>query len=139
MWWKRERSTRLRPRSCRRVLLRAHCINPRTVAGEDARVRVLLGLVLERATGTPVATYLQDRLWKPLGMEYEGSWSLDGEDTAFPKMESGINGRAIDFAKFGQIIFVWPHNRVVIVRNGAAEGVSLGRWFRLLSGLADRL
>lgn len=64
---------------------------------------LLLGLVLERATGRPVAKYLEDKIWKPLGMEAAGSWSLDSERSGFEKMESGINGRAIDFAKFGRL------------------------------------
>jgi CubicO group peptidase (beta-lactamase class C family) len=64
---------------------------------------LLLGLILERATGVPVAQYLQEKLWKPLGMEYAGSWSLDSEVSGFEKMESGINARAIDFAKFGRL------------------------------------
>lgn len=64
---------------------------------------LLLGLILERATGRPVTTYLQEKLWTPLGMEYDGSWSLDDEKPGFEKMESGINARAIDFAKFGRL------------------------------------
>lgn len=36
-------------------------------------------------------------------MEVPGSWSLDSEQSAFEKMESGINGRAIDFSKFGRL------------------------------------
>jgi CubicO group peptidase (beta-lactamase class C family) len=73
---------------------------------------LLLGLILERATGVPVAEYLQERIWKPLGMEYPGSWSLDSTATGFPKMESGINARAIDFARFGRLY----------VNGGALEG-----------------
>jgi CubicO group peptidase (beta-lactamase class C family) len=64
---------------------------------------LLLGLILERATGRPVTAYLQEKLWTPLGMEYDGSWSLDSQKTGFEKMESGINARAIDFAKFGRL------------------------------------
>ena len=64
---------------------------------------LLLGMILERATGTPVATYLQDKIWKPIGMEFDASWSLDSATSGFEKMESGINGRAIDFAKFGRL------------------------------------
>jgi CubicO group peptidase (beta-lactamase class C family) len=64
---------------------------------------LLLGLVLERATGQSVTAYLQEKIWTPLGMEYDGSWSLDSEKNGFEKMESGINARAIDFAKFGRL------------------------------------
>lgn len=63
----------------------------------------LLGMVLERTTGMPVTEYLQTRIWEPLGMEFGGSWSLDSEKSGFEKMESGLNARAIDFVKFGQL------------------------------------
>jgi len=36
-------------------------------------------------------------------MEFPASWSLDSEASGFEKMESGLNGRAIDFAKFGRL------------------------------------
>jgi CubicO group peptidase (beta-lactamase class C family) len=77
---------------------------------------LLLGLILERATGVPVAEYLQEKIWKPLGMEYPGSWSLDSAVTGFPKMESGINARAIDFARFGRLYLkdgAWEGHQIV--------------------------
>ena len=61
----------------------------------------LLGMILERATGMRVTAYLQEKLWEPLGMEYDGSWSTDSAASDFEKMETGVNGRALDFAKFG--------------------------------------
>jgi CubicO group peptidase (beta-lactamase class C family) len=61
----------------------------------------LLGLILERTTGMPVTTYMQTRLWDKIGMEYAGSWSTDSITSDFEKMETGVNARAIDFAKFG--------------------------------------
>jgi CubicO group peptidase (beta-lactamase class C family) len=77
---------------------------------------LLLGLILERATGESVSAYLSDKLWKPLGMEAPGSWSLDSRHDAFEKMESGLNGRAVDFAKFGMLYLrggVWQGHAVV--------------------------
>ena len=64
---------------------------------------LLEGLIIERATGMHVAEYLQERFWKPMGAEFSASWSLDSESSGFEKMESGINARAIDFARFGLI------------------------------------
>jgi len=61
---------------------------------------LLPGMILERAAGTTVTGYLQEKIWTPIGMEYSGSWSLD--ETCSEKMESGMNARAIDFAKFGR-------------------------------------
>src|SRR5215204_5901872 len=64
---------------------------------------LLVGMILERATGMHVARYLQQKLWKPLGMEADGSWSLDSKKDGFEKMESGVNARARDFARFGML------------------------------------
>ena len=77
---------------------------------------LLLGMILERTTGMAVADYLASRIWQPIGMEFDGSWSLDSEETSFEKMESGINARAIDFAKFGRLFLrdgVWQGEQVV--------------------------
>jgi CubicO group peptidase (beta-lactamase class C family) len=65
---------------------------------------LLLGLILERTTGQPVAEYLQEKLWKPLGMEYPASWSLDSAASGFELMGSGINAHALDFARFGRLM-----------------------------------
>jgi CubicO group peptidase (beta-lactamase class C family) len=75
-----------------------------------------LGMVLERTTGMPVTAYLQARIWDPLGMEFGGSWSLDSEKSGFEKMETGVNARAVDFAKFGELYLnggQWRGQRVV--------------------------
>jgi hypothetical protein len=64
---------------------------------------LLEGIILERVTGMHVAEYLQEKFWKPMGAEFPASWSLDSETSGFEKMESGINARAIDFARFGLI------------------------------------
>ncbi len=77
---------------------------------------LLLGMILERATGRPVSRYLAETLWQPLGMEAPGSWSLDSEHDGFEKMESGLNGRAIDFAKFGRLYLrrgLWEGQQLV--------------------------
>ena len=64
---------------------------------------LLVGLILERSTGMPVSRYLQEKLWKPMGMEADGSWSLDSTSSGFEKMESGVNARARDFGRFGML------------------------------------
>jgi CubicO group peptidase (beta-lactamase class C family) len=64
---------------------------------------LLLGMILERTTHRSVSQYLQEKIWQPLGMEYPASWSLDSAQSGFEKMAMGLNARAIDFAKFGQL------------------------------------
>ena len=76
---------------------------------------LLEGLIIERATGMHVAEYLQERFWEPMGAEFPASWSLDSESSGFEKMESGINARAIDFARFG----------LIFLHNGFWNGVHI--------------
>jgi CubicO group peptidase (beta-lactamase class C family) len=71
---------------------------------------LLVGMILERATGMSVSRYLQQKVWKPVGMEADGSWSVDSASSGFEKMESGVNARARDFARFG-MLFAEEGNR----------------------------
>jgi CubicO group peptidase (beta-lactamase class C family) len=94
---------------------------------------LLMGIILERATGMSVTDYLEARIWQPIGMEFDGSWSLDSEASGFEKMESGINGRAIDFAKFGRLFLnngVWDGTQVLpadwIVESTSPDTDSVG-------------
>jgi CubicO group peptidase (beta-lactamase class C family) len=77
---------------------------------------LLLGLVLERATGTSVSEFMATRLWQPLGAEADATWNLDSERSGFEKMESGLNARAVDYARFG-LLFLhnggWNGRRIV--------------------------
>ena len=80
---------------------------------------LLIGMILERVSGKSVTQYLQEKLWSPLGMEYPGSWSINTEANGLEKMESGINARAIDFAKFGSLILHegrWQGKQIVSER-----------------------
>ncbi len=64
----------------------------------------LLGLVLERALKNKTVTqYLQDKLWKPLGMEFDASWSMDRKKDGLEKTFCCLNARARDFAKIGRL------------------------------------
>ena len=59
----------------------------------------VLGETLVRATGRDLATYTSEKLWKPLGMESDAYWLLDGSgmEMAF----GGLNATLRDFARFG--------------------------------------
>ena len=77
---------------------------------------LLLGLVLERVTGTSVSDFMAKTLWQPLGAEAAATWSLDSERSGFEKMESGVNARPVDYARFG-LLFLhngeWNGRRIV--------------------------
>lgn len=77
---------------------------------------LLVGLILERVSGQSVSAYLSEKLWQPLGMEAPASWSLDSTGDGFEKMESGINARAADFARFGRLMLKqgWWNGQAVV-------------------------
>lgn len=63
----------------------------------------LLGLILERATGKTISQNLEEKIWRPLGMEYDASWSLDRKNNGIEKAFCCINATARDFARFGRL------------------------------------
>ena len=63
----------------------------------------LLGLVLERVTGKTVTEYLNARIWKALGTEFDASWSIDKKKDGHEKTFCCINATARDYAKFGRL------------------------------------
>jgi len=62
----------------------------------------LLGLALKKATGKELASYLSEKIWKPLGMEFAAKWSTD--ERGMEKAFCCIHATALDFAKIGQLI-----------------------------------
>jgi len=77
---------------------------------------LLLGLVLERATGTSVSDYMATKLWQPLGAETDATWNLDSEGTGLEKLESGLNATPVDYARFGELFLhggEWNGARIV--------------------------
>lgn len=63
----------------------------------------LLGDVLERAVGMPIAAYLEQTIWKPYGMANDGVWhsySLGKHDVG----AHGFNATLEDWGRFGEFI-----------------------------------
>jgi CubicO group peptidase (beta-lactamase class C family) len=64
----------------------------------------LLGLVIERALKTKsITAYLQEKLWTPMQMEFDATWSLDKKKNGLEKTFCCLNARARDFAKIGRL------------------------------------
>jgi CubicO group peptidase (beta-lactamase class C family) len=64
---------------------------------------LLLSLIVERATGKSIDGYLEQKIWQPIGMEYDGSWSVDSKKNLTVKSFCCINSVARDFARFGRL------------------------------------
>lgn len=62
-----------------------------------------LGLILERATGKSLSAYLEEKIWKPLGMEHDATWNVDSKKRKREFASAGLNAIPRDFAKFGQL------------------------------------
>jgi CubicO group peptidase (beta-lactamase class C family) len=62
-----------------------------------------LGEIVVRATGKDLSTYMNEKIWGPMGTEYPASWSIDQKKEGREKAFCGINATARDFAKFGRL------------------------------------
>ena len=68
-------------------------------ASADSEV---LGLVLAKATGQPVATYLSEKIWQPMGAEANATWLVD--KGGYEATYCCLNATLRDFARFGMLL-----------------------------------
>ncbi len=61
----------------------------------------VLGMILVKATGKSLTEYLHDKLWQPLGCEYNSYWLID--DYGMEMALGGLNVTLRDYAKIGQL------------------------------------
>lgn len=66
-------------------------------------VTQLLALIVEKATGENISSYVSRKLWTPINAEEDALWSLDKKDGT-EKAYCCFNSNARDFARFGQLI-----------------------------------
>jgi CubicO group peptidase (beta-lactamase class C family) len=86
----------------------------------------LLALILEKATGQKVSSYLQEKIWQPLGMAHEATWNIDSKKGDTEKAFCCINGRAKDFAKLGRLYLNkgnW-NGKEIVTREWVEEAVN---------------
>jgi CubicO group peptidase (beta-lactamase class C family) len=63
----------------------------------------LLAMIIEKATGKTLTTYLSESFWQPLGAENDAFWQLDSEDGGLEKAFCCLASNARDFARFGKL------------------------------------
>ena len=63
----------------------------------------LLGMVIQKATDKPLAKYLSESFWKPLGTTNDALWQLDDKEHRLAKAFTSISSNAKDFARFGKL------------------------------------
>ena len=65
----------------------------------------VLGWILEQATGQTIEQQTQERLWQPMGAEFDGYWLADGQPGLGRSLNGmGYNARLRDFARLGQLM-----------------------------------
>jgi CubicO group peptidase (beta-lactamase class C family) len=62
----------------------------------------VLGLVLRAAVKRPLADYLSEKIWQPMGAEADATWAVDagGYETGY----AGINATLRDWGRFGLLL-----------------------------------
>jgi CubicO group peptidase (beta-lactamase class C family) len=62
----------------------------------------VLGLVLRAATGQPVADYLSEKIWRPMGAEADAAWLIDrsGQESTY----CCLNAVLRDYARLGLLL-----------------------------------
>ena len=61
----------------------------------------VLGMIIVKATGKSIAEYLEEKIWKPIGNEYDAYWLADGY--GMEQANGGLNASLRDFAKLGRL------------------------------------
>jgi CubicO group peptidase (beta-lactamase class C family) len=107
----------------------------------------ILAIVLERATGQQLASYFEEKIWQPLGMEYDASWNVDSKKNQTPKGFCCLNARARDFAKLGRLYLKngnWEGNQIISqdwidrsVKPNFENGCYQYQWYSEKSSLLD--
>ncbi len=75
----------------------------------------LLGEIISRSTGKTVTQYTQEKIWKPLGMQYPAYWNLDSKKHGMENCGSGLSLNPIDLAKLARLY----------LKNGTWNGTKL--------------
>ncbi len=76
----------------------------------------ILSFIIEKTTGLKLTEYLEQKIWIPLGMQFDASWNYDSKKHKNIKSFCCLNARAIDFAKFGKLYLdegIWQGKRII--------------------------
>jgi CubicO group peptidase (beta-lactamase class C family) len=73
----------------------------------------ILGLVLRAAVKEPIADYLRDRIWQPIGAEADASWAIDG------------TGQEVTYCCFNAVLRDYARLGRLLAHDGAWEGRQL--------------
>jgi CubicO group peptidase (beta-lactamase class C family) len=80
----------------------------------------VLGLVLRAAVKKPLAEYLSEKIWQPMGAEADATWLVDG--AGYEMGYVGLNATLRDWGRFG----------LLLANDGAMDGKQIipAEWVR---------
>lgn len=61
----------------------------------------VLAMIIVKATGKSLTNYLQEKIWQPIGAEFDAYWLVDGEGMEMAL--GGLNACLRDYAKLGRL------------------------------------
>lgn len=105
----------------------------------------VLGWIIARVTGKPIAEVLSEKVWSKIGMEQDAYYSVDGIGTAFAG--GGFNMGLRDMARFGQLILnkgvangkqIIPKSAIDDIRKGGSKKAFEKADYPLLKGWSYR-
>lgn len=70
----------------------------------------ILGLILRRATGMPIADYLNQKIWQPIGAEGNATWAIDG------------TGQEVTFCCFNAVLRDYARLARLLAHDGTWNG-----------------
>lgn len=76
----------------------------------------ILGICLEKAIKQSLASYLEAKIWRPVGMQYDALVTLDSKKHRNPRTFGGFALTAPDMARFGKLMLndgVWKGQQIV--------------------------
>ncbi|NLZ94199.1 MAG: serine hydrolase [Bacteroidales bacterium] len=82
----------------------ANMINEKTPGTYNKYVSMdthVLGMIIVKATGRSLTDYLEEKLWKPLGTEFDAYWLVDAQGMEMAL--GGLNACLRDYAKLGRL------------------------------------
>jgi CubicO group peptidase (beta-lactamase class C family) len=83
----------------------------------------LLGLVLRAATGRPLADYLSEKIWAPMGAGADATWLIDA------------SGNEITYCCMNATLRDWARVGLLLANNGAMDGRQIvpAEWVRAMT------
>lgn len=90
-------------------------IAPKTEFKYEGGNSILLGIILEQATGVSISEYFSEKVWKKIGAKHPAYWNLDDEN-GMEKTFSAVYSNARDFARLGKLYLndgTWNQEKII--------------------------